>query len=409
MTSPDPESNLGSLVHRVWGPDDGSSPVSVSLSRVPEGHVVVERYAVIPNAARARFLVPLGSRAAAVNSFWKYNAVKPPKTRARQLALAGAFGTGAARAVFRDRVVVSIDSSVPPQARAEWLLMSHLADELGCNGLQAAMSVRRVNPNVKPTLQLFDPAGRPVGYAKVGWSEATREMVRTEADSLEAVRGKLSHVIAPVLVASGTWRDQVYAVSGALPETMRRWTTPPAADPDVLLDIANSGQTSVQRLAESDYCRGLRQAMAFPSDESRVLSAWLDRLCARPTPLRYGRWHGDWVAWNLGKVDGRVAAWDWEHSAASVPVGFDALHWHFQHTVPHRGLDAAVEAVDAAEKDLRAMGVADDAVSLVSSLYLLEMFVRSVRLEAGGGGWNPRLYPHMLAVAQRRDREAGRG
>ncbi len=287
--------------------------------------------------------------------------------------------------------------------------MSHLADELGSNGLQAAMTVRRANPNVKPTLQLFDNTGRPVGYAKVGWSPATREMVRTEARSLDAVRGKLRHVVAPVLVASGSWHDHVYSVSGPLPESLRRWTKPPSADPDILLDIANSAQSEVLPLAESDYCRGLRQHLASPSDESRVLSAWLDRLCTQATPLRYGRWHGDWVAWNLGSVNGRVAAWDWEHSAANVPVGFDALHWHFQHTIPRNGLDAAVLAVDAAENDLVAMGVSRDAVPLVSSLYLLEMFVRSVRLEAGGGGWNPRLHPHMLSVAQHRDRETARG
>jgi hypothetical protein len=86
-----------------------------------------------------------------------------------------------------------------------------------------------------------------------------------------------------------------------------------------------------------------------------------------------------------------------------APIGFDALHWYFQRTLPARGIDAAVQSVDNARRDLQAVGVAESAMAYVASLYLLEMFVRSVRLERGGGGWNPRLHPRMLDFAQQRD------
>jgi hypothetical protein len=138
--------------------------------------------------------------------------------------------------------------------------------------------------------------------------------------------------------------------------------------------------------------------------ETKILCEWLDRLVGLSEVLTFGRWHGDWVTWNLGSAGARIAAWDWEHSADDVPVGFDVLHWHFQHTLPKSGLEAAVAEVDRVAPDLVKVGVRREAGNLVASLYLLEMFKRSVRLSAGGGGWNPRLHPELLSVAAGRNR-----
>jgi hypothetical protein len=161
-------------------------------------------------------------------------------------------------------------------------------------------------------------------------------------------------------------------------------------------------------LAGSAYANRVRTQLDAMREhaptETKVLSDWLDRLVAEPPVLRFGRWHGDWVAWNLGSSGAKIAAWDWEHSAEGVPVGFDVLHWHFQHVLPDSGLEAAVSAVDRVAPALVKVGVRREAGQSVASLYLLEMFLRSVRLSVGGGGWNPRLHPAMLTVATRRNR-----
>jgi hypothetical protein len=401
--------NLVALIQRVWGPGmvEGG-PVAVCTSRPPEGHQIVETYAVIPSSARPKLLLPLGSRAATVGSLLKYNAMKSPTTRARQLALAAAFELLLGPRIFPDRVFVSIDARVPADEHRRWLILPYLSRQLGGSDLHAAVTVRRDNPNVKPTLQLFSRSGAPVGYAKLGWSEATRQLVWGEADALSAVRGRLRVVDAPPLLASGEWRDTAFALLGPLPEGLRRWTTDPVRAPEATLDVAHSTGVHEAPLAASAYARRLRtQLSGMHADaplETKILREWLERLVGESEVLTFGRWHGDWVAWNLGSAGDKVAAWDWEHSADDVPIGFDVLHWHFQHTLPKSGLEAAVAEVDRVVPDLRRVGVRREAGDLVASLYLLEMFRRSVRLSAGGGGWNPRLHPAMLTVAAGRNR-----
>jgi hypothetical protein len=402
-------SDLAALVQRVWGPGmaDGD-PVAVRTSGPPEGHQIVETYAVIPSATRPKLLLPLGSRAATIGALLKYNAMKSPGTRVRQLALAAAFEASAGPRIFRDRVFVSIDARVPVDEHGRWLILPHLSGHLGGSHLHAAVTVRRDNPNVKPTLQLFNRSGAPLGYAKLGWSRATRELVWGEAKALSAVRGRLRVVEAPPLLASGEWRDTAFALVGPLPEGLRRWTTDPVAAPEATLDVAHSTGTHEAPLAASAYATGMRGQLsdlqAYAPLETTVLREWLDRLVGQSKVLTYGRWHGDWVAWNLGSAGAKIAAWDWEHSGDDVPIGFDVLHWHFQHTLPTAGLAAAVAEVDRVVPHLVKVGVRREAGPLVASLYLLEMFQRSVRLSAGGGGWNPLLHPEMLTVAAGRNR-----
>jgi hypothetical protein len=400
--------DLANLIQRVWGPAGVGEPVAVTTSMPPPDHQIVETYAVIPNSARPKLLLPLGSRPATLGSLLRYNAVKSPRTRMRRLALAGAFGTFTGPRVFRDRLFVSIDARIPADEHRRWLILEHLSTQLRAPHLYAAVTVRRANPNVKPTLQLFSGAGAPIGYAKLGWSEATRGMVRAEADALSSVHGRLRVVVAPSLLASGDWQDVVFAVIGPLPEGLRRWTTDPIRTPEATLDVAASTGLRQAPWATSAYAYNVRKQLdgmrAKAPAETEVLGSWLDRLLSRPQVLTFGRWHGDWVSWNLGSAGDKIAAWDWEHSCDDVPVGFDVLHWHFQQTLPKSGLDAAVNGVDCVVPDLLKVGVRREAGDLVASLYLFEMFLRAVRLSVGGGGWNPRLHPQMLAVAAGRNR-----
>jgi hypothetical protein len=99
-------------------------------------------------------------------------------------------------------------------------------------------------------------------------------------------------------------------------------------------------------------------------------------------------------------------AWDWEYSDPDVPVGFDLLHWHFQRLLsPADGtLEAGERAVDAAAPRLSRLSVDPGHHRLVASLYLLEMFTRSVRMAALGAGWNRKYESGLVDIASRRDR-----
>jgi len=399
---------LRSIGERVWPASvHPLSPVAVTLAAAPPGYDVVETYAVVPHPKRARFLVPLDSRRAAAASLQKYSSLKSAVERTARITLAAAFTGGFGHQLFRHRLVVSVDRRIPPRQYSDWLILRHLEETLDRADLLAGIVVgRRVKGKVKPTLQLFTPGGEPVGYAKLGWSDATKATVRTEAEVFAELGGRLGRLVVPSLTAAGDWNDIFYSVASPLPEGLRRWTQEPAAAPDATLDVARSVPGSRGPLASSSYCRRLRQDLDSVADHSpdvsSVLRDWLYRLEQDPSPLSFGRWHGDWVPWNLGQAGDQVAAWDWEYSGSDVPTGFDLLHWHYQQALSSGNLPLAVRAVDDAMDGLATQGVAREAHGLVASLYLLEIFVRAAK-NSVGRGWNPRMYPALLPVAAARD------
>ncbi|KAB2344029.1 hypothetical protein [Actinomadura rudentiformis] len=299
-------------------------------------------------------------------------------------------------------------------APADHLLGEHLREVLGLPEIVIGLGVRPLDPNGKPTLQLFAGDGTPAGYAKVGWSPATRAMAATEAEAAAAI-GEPGPLRVPRVLHHGAWRDLVVTVTAPLPLGVRGHADPDTLpDPAALLAVAESPGARVYRFDESLFLRHLRDEIAAMDDEPRLstsMSGVLESLVRRygDLKLRVGRWHGDWVPWNVGHhrtSDGtdELHVWDWEHSAPDVPVGLDLLHWRFQVALVLRGapLDSAVAAVEAAaQNDLTPLGVAPEARELLSRLYLLEMFVRTYRLKRGGGGWNPALYPAMLDVLAR--------
>lgn len=123
------------------------------------------------------------------------------------------------------------------------------------------------------------------------------------------------------------------------------------------------------------------------------------------TAVEFGHWHGDWVPWNLGVHAGRLVAWDWEHSAPDVPLGFDLAHDAFQRALVLRGepASAAARAVDAhLDRYGAELGLGPAPRRLVTDAYLLEMWLRTWRLADAGAGWNAALHPALLDVIEKR-------
>lgn len=400
--------DLRRLTLRVWGagPD---SPVLVSRSPLPETHVTLERYAVVPSSRHPRYLVPLGSPRSILAATHRL----PYSSRARHAArMLAAGGTVAWSRLGRDRLYVGIARSVPPERWPDHLLLHRIAADLGFvertdpSDVVALLPVRRVMPTTKPILRLFDQRGRSLGFAKVGWSDATRRVVGNEIDVLHALRGRLQHLQVPSVLASGELADNNYLVTSPAPSPMRVWSRPPKDSRSLLTDVANSGGRTLERPSVSRFrARILHELDAAHSGEpvlADLLRRWLHAATAQSVgDLEFGRWHGDWTRWNVVEADGNPLAWDWEFSEASVPVGFDLLHWHFQQSLarPQGSLDAAVRAVYEAAPALAAVGVHPARHRLVASLYVIEILTRACRLNAQGGGWNPRVYPDALEVA----------
>ncbi|MFG2062883.1 hypothetical protein ACGFIK_15850 [Micromonospora sp. NPDC048871] len=404
------EDGLGWVTRAVFGDERIALAVDAPA---PAGHTVVARYAVVPSVDRARFLLPLGSSRATAAALLAYNALRPAKVRAVRAALGMAARSGMlARAPF-PVLTVAVPAALDP---AEVLLAERLAAELGGPRAYAACGVRPPDPNHKPTLQLFDHAGTPRGYAKIGWNEATRALVTAEAAALREVAevaGVAGHPGTPRLLAETNWAGQAVALVEPLPTGVRGM--PVEAEPELaaLLAVARRGRTPApaRPLAGSAFLARLtaqaqRAAEKDPATGGRAVAAVAD-LARRhgEVAVEFGHWHGDWVPWNLGRHAGGLVAWDWEHSGPDVPVGFDLAHDAFQRSLVLRGEPAAT----AAEQVRRwldrygdRLGLDPARRGLVADAYLVEMWLRTWRLADAGAGWNPALHPALLDVVEKR-------
>ncbi|MGX6605977.1 hypothetical protein ACWKSP_28190 [Micromonosporaceae bacterium Da 78-11] len=364
-------------------------------------------WAIVPSVERARFLVPLGNRRAAASSMLAYNALRSGPTRAVRAAIGALARLGATEALHFPVLRVH----TPPDS-GDLTPIDHLATAMNEPSLIAAIGVRPPDPNRKPTLQLFDGRGRPRGYAKIGWNGATRELVRAESAALLSLPADPGgdYPITPRPSYRGDWGDRVIGVTAPLPEKIRRLSDPDRPRVAAILAVARRGGAPGERrlLAGSPFLLRLRtEAETVAGPDGVAIRAAVDGLSDRTgaVEMEFGVWHGDWVPWNLAELDvhgaTRLVAWDFEHSGAPVPVGFDLAHQAFNTALVVGGRNAA-GAVSLAGEALgrhgTELGLEPGAAELILDAYLAEMWLRTCRMAAGGAGWNTDLHPALLEV-----------
>ncbi len=410
--------NVAWLVEQLWRPSGSGGAVRVSTGPVPAGYRAVERFAVVPSLRRAEFLVPLRSRRTAWAALSRYNALRPLRTRLPRRLLAAGMRLGLAQRLLRDRLVVCVARHAGADELAELLIADHLRRLLGVPELAMAIGIGPPNAYRKPTLQLFAPDGRALGYTKVGWNPVTARLVRNEARVMAALATRPPTTVSvPALLAAGAWRGLELVVTAPLPGGVRRYrpfevVPPPVTTREI---AALKGATRAMPLAVSPWWAGVwREADAAPDELRVVLASYLRAVEERwgHLPLEFGAWHGDWVSWNLAREGERLHAWDWEHSADDVPVGFDLVHWHFQMALVREGR-GVVEAVRRCTERglplLAELGVAPEAAPAVVACYLLEILLRDWRSVQAGGHWTAHLYPDILRVLADRAAAAREG
>jgi len=383
-------------------------------SAAPRGYRIAERYAVVPNARRARFLIPVADRRAAAASVAAYNALRPPKVRLTRAAIAAGIRAGAAGLLLRDRLSICVPDDAAEEDLGRWLLCGHLRGVLGERSVQAAVGVGRPGPFRKPVLQAFRPDGAVLGYVKAGWNDVTRALVRTEAAMLAACeQRRTTTMIVPGLAGRGQWRDLEIVVAAPLPEALRRYrprTEPPPLE--ATREIAELFGRRAQRLGAGDYwrrCRSRVDAVATAvdpdvADALRSYAAWIERRHG-DEELTFGAWHGDWAPWNMARVDGRLVVWDWEHGGRGVPLGFDPLHFQFQlaFIADEEPLEPALSRTrDRAAASLRGLGLSPSQRAAATDLHLLEVTLRYQEAMLAGAGRNPRFHPAALAILRER-------
>ena len=412
-----PAPGLALMVDQLW-PRRVETGVVLTLGDPPSGSRVVERYAVMPRVETARMLVPL-SRRAAPRALTAYNRLRPMGTRIRKRAGATAFAAGLTRPLARDVLTVCAPGSARADRRHEILLLAHLGHELGVAPVVAAIGISSPAPNRKPTVQLFDHHGRALGYAKVGWNDYTRDLVRHETAVLTHLAAAAPEQAPrrPAVLAAGEWRGLEILVTAPLPRSITAQSPGRWPPPGLTLDVAGWGPRSDRPLCLSTYLEHLRRELeqarasgSLTAAEHADAAAFLERvlLLHKHTLLRYGAWHGDWSPWNIGTAEGSAWVWDWEHFDFDAPVGLDLVHYAFQRNfvLKQRPVEESLTAVETRiGPRLAAVGVDEGNAGLLTSLYLLEMLLRACRMHRLGAGWNDRFRSGALSAVRNRNHD----
>jgi hypothetical protein len=357
--------------------------------------VALARFVIVPSVPGARFLLPLAAWPVRSAALLAYNRLRPPGVRRRRALLAAAVRTHPT--LFGRLPVLTVWA--PRGVAAEDVLVAGRVQSLLDVSVHAAIGVHTPDPNAKPTLQLIAASGSPAAYVKIGWNDATRALVATEAAALGSMPRAPHHPLAPALLHAGTVGDgasrQDFVAAAPLPADVRGVAPDAAPEIEAVLAVARVGgpPTAPVALVEGPVAARLGGRFTPVLDRHGTVA------------LEFGRWHGDWVPWNLARSSAGLVAWDWEHSAAGMPVGSDVVHHAFQVALTLRHEDAAA-ATRAAEAMLAAhaerLGLSAAAVPAVVDVYLAELWLRTERLAAGGAGWNPKLHPALLDVLRAR-------
>lgn len=352
----------------------------------PDGAGPVERFVALPGPARPRLLAPLSSGPAASAALRQFNNSMSQHARIGKALLGLGVRSRIARRFLGAEVTILVDRDVPRDRLGGLLLEEHLREVLGERDLHMAITLGRRRPNAKPVIQVLTGAGRILAYAKVGWNDLTRRLVRNEARVLASYpRERLGPVRIPQLLHHGEWNGLEVSLTSPLPHPLlrrgRRNAPPPSG---AVRSVAHLLGVEHEPLGASRYLRSLREAVESAASEDPSvgpIAEGLDVLERRHGDLLlgFGCWHGDWSPWNMASIDRQLFVWDWERSRHPVPIGLDVLHFHFQIAFQSNGRrvkEAALAASAAGGPALSSLGVPERADAALMPLYLMEIFLR---------------------------------
>lgn len=372
---------------------------------LPRGFDRSDRLAVFPSGGGRKFVVSLASRSGSSSALTEYNSLRPGRTRLARRVLGLGLRAGLIQPFARDKIDVGIAADMADASRASEVLTEHLGQLLGRKPVVLAFGAG-TGPYRKPVLQVFSGDGTPLAYVKVGWNDWARAAVKREAAALQSCATQPMELGVPAFLGLSSWRGLDLLVTGPLPRDSRRVGTaqePPPAS--VLREISALAPAVTGDLAASPWWRDVQariQTAHEPAARSALAEAadTIERAFGQ-VPLTFGAWHGDLVPWNLATSGSRLYAWDWEYSTPCVPLGFDAVHYHFQVAFVARQvpLDQAVTlAAGRAAAALRELGLPERVLQLVPVLHLLELAIRHEEARAITGDTDERFYPAVNEV-----------
>jgi hypothetical protein len=202
------------------------------------------------------------------------------------------------------------------------------------NDICFAVSLGTPGPHRKPVVQVLTPEGEVLGYTKVGWNQATKELVKREAEVLGQLgKEELPFGVPEVLYANE--RDgRSLCLQSPPPKhsrpAPRRWTREYT---DALCALASLG-VQYKPLEQTAFWREIvsRVQEVKSSYWRRILEHAIEKVRrdwdGKEIPLHLA--HGDFAPWNAFQAEGQLYLYDWEYALEEAPAGYDLVHFRVQ-------------------------------------------------------------------------------
>ncbi len=284
-------------------------------------------------------------------------------------------------------------------------LLQQLGELVGQPDLRVAVSLARPKSNRKPVLQMIAPDGSGLGWAKIGWTDWTTNLISNEAFWL--LKNSDGPLVKPVLLHDvDLCGHRVVVTSGVMGSRLPRRGTSDSPNIELVAAIAAMGTATSSPVTGLPWWTSVTDVLgAADPAELDVIRHTADSVAGRL--ITSGAWHGDLTPWNIMSPSPRSAQQglqviDWEFAADGVPLGFDVCHFHTQVATELRGMDPD-QALDYSARrspqDLASLGVDPHNQIATWQLYLVELMRRTLALRQAGFGTEN---VHQGAAAARR-------
>lgn len=339
-------------------------------------------YLPVPSAHNPRVILPAANRYAAARGITAFSQHHSLGERLRTSLLSAAFTSGLAPLLLRDRLRVGAGPSI-----------EHALSAALDRDLVIAIHVGPPRANRKPVLLLLSPAGRTIGYAKIGVNDLTCRLVRAETAALRRLSDvRLPDVTVPRLLYAGEWNGHPMLVQEALPVGVQTDRPTRRQLLRCVLQIFALARVQERQLSLSPYRQALGERILALGGRPEALPLHTALAGLPDVRVPFGAWHGDLTRWNLACTPRRSFVWDWERLALDAPIGFDALHYDLNECVQagaHPGVQRWLDSGSRLLRDplLAEAGLRPDSVSTVMALYLIDLATRYLhdrQAEAGG-------------------------
>lgn len=401
-------SPLDLLSEQLWAPLTSTGRLKVVVGRGADpGWTTVERYWMVPDARRARLIVPAGPRLVTRRLLTNYRGLRRPAVNLVRAGLGATAGLGLPSGTAMLKVQIPQHQ---PATVCE-LPLQLIGERLG--RVHAATGVRS-GDNRKATLHLTDGRGEPVGYAKVGWNPTIDQAIEAEKSALEEIDEGSGSVRAPRVLAHIGYAGHPILVTSPLPLDVRpvRPEEVSAQEihslmPVVRQDLVTNTSQYRATLARLSALRSQAVVEEIAEQAVDLLHQVDSRSSNWQVPVG-SRWHGDLAPWNMARdSDGSLWIWDWESSEPDAVAGLDALHWAASVARLRDEEEPDVsQLLQLSREHFAAAGVPQPARQAIAACYVATIVERAGALAAQAGSWDhARQSPTVLTQLMREARQ----